>query len=169
MPTPTRPVADAAIATDWGQQVHDYTFAPAGVECHGAATVEMAAAGAYTRLALDTVDDDPGGYLDAANDQIEIPTDGAGYYFLSATYLSDNGDDTDETRVHLMINGEFSVKSQIVNNNTVAVYDTLNWMGLLAEGDLLYFQALQVGSDARADVRVTRCSLLRLGNELGAA
>jgi hypothetical protein len=36
-------------------------------------------------LDLNTADDDPGGFLDAANDRLVIPTGGAGLYAISAT------------------------------------------------------------------------------------
>ena len=90
MPLPTRPVADATIETDWGQAIHDYTFAPAGCLVSGSA-VSMPSGGTLATLDLSTADDDPGGYLDAANDRIVIPTDGEGLYAISAHVNTVNG------------------------------------------------------------------------------
>ena len=59
MAFPDRPCRLAAIETDWGQAVHDYTFAPAGCKAH--APTATSCGTTSVPLQLDTVDDDPGG------------------------------------------------------------------------------------------------------------
>jgi hypothetical protein len=171
MPLPTRPVAGATIATDWGQDVHDYTFAPAGVQAHSSAAMTMEGSNPsdLRKLHLDTVDEDPGGYLNAAGDSFEVPTDGGGYYLFSATVRTDNGASSDETNVRLRINvSEYIAQTQVGNEGATAIYTTLTWMGPLSAGDVLAVYARQIGAGARADVDIVSATLIRLGAELGA-
>src|SRR6185295_14616005 len=83
MPLPDRPVSHASIESVWGQAVHDYTFAPLGTSVHGATGVTVGST--FAGLPMDTVDDDPGGWLGA--DLIEVPTGGEGLYLGAAFFV----------------------------------------------------------------------------------
>ncbi len=167
MPTPTRPVASAVIGTVWGQQTHDYTFAPAGCIVSGADVV-MLAAEAYRTLPLDTADEDPGGYLDAANDRVEVPADGAGLYLIVLRIQSDDGAAGDVTSVVLQLNGADIGRTNRENDGPTDVVIDLTVVEPLTTGDQVSVRARQFGSGARADVRVRALTLVRLGAELGA-
>src|SRR5687768_12783547 len=104
MPVPTRPVSGAVIGSVWGQQVHDFTFAPAGCIVNGS-VVTMLAAEAYRDLPIDAAADDPGGYLDAGNLRVEVPADGEGLYLIVMRVESDNGASGDLTSIDLRLNG----------------------------------------------------------------
>jgi hypothetical protein len=80
MPLPSRPVSGTTIDSEWGQAVHDYTFAPSGCQASGGAVTVSTSA---VQLPIDTAVDDPGGYVDIAGDRIVIPTGGDGLYNLS--------------------------------------------------------------------------------------
>lgn len=167
MPTPTRPVSGASIASDWGQAVHDYTFAPAGAHVSGAAVNMLAAAAART-LPLDTPVSDPGGYLDATNDRLEVPTDGEGLYLFHARVGTINGASSDETRLSLRVNGTQVATATVENDGAVSVSIPLTAVLVLTAGDLVDIRAWQIGSGARAAVTVASLVLVRLGAELGA-
>jgi hypothetical protein len=167
MPVPTRPVDGAEIATDWGQEVHDHTFAPAGCRVSSSAPVEMAPAAAYTNMPLDTAEDDPGGWLDAANDRIVVPADRGGLYLMTTRAISDNGEDTDETRVQTRVNGAEVFRTQLGNEGATAVHHVGALILALTAGDIITVRALQVGSGDRADVEVRELAIVRLGAEIG--
>lgn len=168
-PLPSEPVAGATIATDWGVQIHGYTFAPAGAQVHSGAARAMGAGNPSTllKLHLDVADEDPGGYLDAANDQLEVPTDGGGLYLVSVTFRTDNGADTDETNVRLRINGADTGFAQVGNEGATAVFGTILVATILAAGDIISVYARQIGSGSRADVDVIDCTVVRIGAEFG--
>ena len=165
---PTRPVTGAVIASDWGQAVHDYTFAPAGAIAHGGTSVPMLAAGAYRRLRLDVADEDPGGYIDVPGDKAVIPTDGGGLYLCQVVIESDNGGTADETNPRLQVNGVDVARDQEANEGATAIVLNITWVGVLAAGDEVYVRCRQIGSDDRADVVIESFVLLRLGDEVGA-
>ena len=71
MPLPDRPVAGADIETEWGQAVHDYTFAPSGCRCTGGAVSVTSSTPVV--LPIDTATEDPGGYVDTAANNVEVP------------------------------------------------------------------------------------------------
>jgi hypothetical protein len=164
---PTRPVTGATIASDWGQAVHDYTFAPAGVIAHGSAALAMLSAGAYRKLNLDVADEDPGGYLVAASDQVEVPTGGGGLYLCNVVLTSDNGGTNDETNPRLQVNGVDVARDQENNEGTTAITLGISWMGVLAAGDIVSVRCRQNGTGDRADVIIDSFVLIRLGDEVG--
>jgi hypothetical protein len=167
MPLPTRPVSLAAIASEWGQQVHDYTFAPAGVLVSGGA-LAAPAANAWGTLPIDTAVDDPGGYADTANNRLEIPAEGAGLYFCRVRVSSDDGDADDRSQIRLTINGTEVYR----NTETQEGGDIITlYIGATIDvtvGDLVRVQARQVGSGTRAEFVLTGLELIRLGFERGA-
>ena len=168
MPVPTRPTDGAEIATDWGQAIHDYTFAPTGVEASGAA-VAMLAAAANRVLPLDTPDDDPGGWLDAANDRLEAPDDAEGLYLCRVLVAAVDGGGSDEIVAELLFNGANVMRMGPVESlgaTTIPVQGTTFLR--IVPGDLIQVRARQVGSGARADVDIRSIILVRQGAELGA-
>lgn len=164
---PTRPVTGASIASVWGQQVHDYTFAPAGSTISGGA-VTMLAGDAYRDLPMDTAIDDPGGYLDAGANRLEVPTDGEGLYLIVLSCSTDDGDASDETGVVLRVNGSEIARSQVGNEGSTVVTFGIVALEDLSVGDLISVRARQIGGGADASVHIRRLSIVRVGAELGA-
>ena len=164
MPLPDRPVAGADIETDWGQQVHDYTFAPSGgaFSCSTATTVGTT----YLGLNLDTPDDDPGGFLDVANTQIEIPTGKEGLYLLTALFLVTGSVDGQIILAGYALNGTIATRDVIYGETGSTVQGGLAQVSQFSAGDILDFRAKRVGAP---NVNVSAVvSLVRLGSEYGA-
>ena len=167
MPLPTRPVSHASIASVWGQQVHDYTFAPAGMLCSGG-TITAPAADAWGTLPIDTAVDDPGGYVDTANNRVEIPTDGAGLYVFRIRVSSDDGAATDRSQIRLTVNGSEVYRNTETQEGGDIITLNIGAMVDVTVGDLLRVQARQVGSGARASLTLTGFDMVRIGFERGA-
>jgi hypothetical protein len=168
MTLPDRPVDGAEIATDWGQEIHDRVFAPSGCEVHSGAARSCGTS--QTALNLDVVDDDPGGYLSAADDWVEIPTAREGLYHAYAQCNTVNGSAGTgfQTRFHMTVNGT-NVSSGIEDNNGgTNVVVPVGWVGILAAGDQIRFTAQRKGSGSNPDCSVTSFVLYRVGAELGA-
>ncbi len=168
MPLPTRPVDGAEIATDWGQEIHDRVFAPSGCEVHGATNTSVGTS--FSKMTLATVDDDPGGFLDAANNQIEIPTDKEGLYTLFSEFNTVNGSAGAGfgTRAALRLNGTNVAWGKEDNNGATNVTFNLIWQGVLAAGDILSFYTQRIGAGTSPDVTINSVVLLRIGAEFGA-
>ena len=167
MPVPDRPVADAIIETDWGQEIHDRVFAPAGCHVHGATDVPVDVT--YAGLPLDTVDEDPGGYLVAASDWIEIPADRGGLYLINPHFRSTGGTDGQVVLASYAINGAPVMAVPIHCETGAAVQGGISDIQTLAAGDLLNCQARKIPSGgADPDVQVWGFKLVRLGEEYGA-
>jgi hypothetical protein len=167
MPTPTRPVASAVIGTVWGQQVHDYTFAPAGCIVSGAG-IFMLTGNAYRDGSINTADEDPAGYLDAANDRVEVPTDGAGLYAIVLSAITLHGAASDETGIVVRLNGSEIGRVQAGQEDETEVSMNLTLIEPLTVGDQISLRCRQIGSGDRAAVAVRSLSLVRIGAELGA-
>lgn len=164
MPAPTRPVAAATIATDWGQAVHDFVFAPAGCRVAGSVTNIGSTEG---RLDLSTATDDPGGYLTAASDELEIPTDGGGLYLIAGTVQIDETDY--RVRIRVYLNGVSIVSLLEYGDGASAVAIPLPTdLYELADGDVIHVTAQRTTGSGNVEARVLRFSLLRVGYELGA-
>lgn len=170
MPTPDRPVEGAEIETAWGQEVHDRTFAPKGCRVHGGA-VTLPGDHSTVILDLSSVDSDPGGWLDAANDRLEAPADSGGLYSLACRISSTGGEDPDDVRAAVYVNGA-EVSRQLEQCATGAQITIALGAGLhleLTPGDLVTIRALKVGSSGpNPSASVTVLSVLRLANEYGA-
>lgn len=167
MPAPTRPVTGASIASVWGQAVHDASFAPVGCIVQGG-LVSMLSGQAYRTLPLDTAHDDPGGWLDASNDRLEVPDDAEGLYLIHLYAKSDNGDAGDATGVVLRVNTTELGRSQMQNEGTQDVILTVTTITELSAGDLITVRARQIGTEDDASVQVNRLYVVRLGYEMGA-
>ena len=167
MPVPTRPVAAAVIGSVWGQQVHDFTFAPAGCLVHGIG-LTMLAANAYRDQDISLADDDPGGYLDAANDRVEVPADGEGLYLIVMRASTLNGDAGDETGIVLRINGTETARVQVGNEGTTRVAFSLTIVEMLSAGDQISLRSRHIGGGSVAGVTLESLALVRLRYEMGA-
>lgn len=168
MPVPDRPISLATVDSEWGQQVHDYTFAPAGCRCTGG-DVAAPAASAWATLPIDTASEDPGGYVDTSGNRLEIPDGGAGLYLIIIRAASDDGANTDYAQFRLMINGTEYVRSPIrQQEGATVVSEYLTTSAPLEVGDLLTVQGRQIGSGTRAALSLTNLQIIRLGYELGA-
>lgn len=168
MPVPDRPIDAAEIATEWGQQVHDYTFAPAGCRCTGG-EVAAPSSDAWVTLPIDTASEDPGGYVDTSLNRLEVPDGGAGLYLVIIRAASDDGAASDFAQFRLMINGAEYVRSPVrQQEGGTVVSEYLTTSAPLEVGDLLTVQGRQIGSGTRADVSLTNLQIVRLGAELGA-
>lgn len=169
MPIPDRPVAAAAIETEWGQAVHDYTFAPSGARVHSS-VANTNIGTTFSQVSLNVVDDDPGGYLDAAFHRIEIPAGHEGLYTVHLRALTVNGSAGagNQTRVSLRINGTDQTYGNEDNAGAVNVPVTVTWVGELAAGDLITVFAQRKGAGSNVDVIVSSLILYRIGAELGA-
>lgn len=167
MPLPDRPIDAAEIATEWGQQVHDYTFAPAGCRCTGG-DVAAPSSDAWVTLPIDTASEDPGGYLDTVNNRAEVPANGAGLYSFTIRAASDDGDADDFAQFRLMINGAEFVRSPVRQQaGGTVVSEYINVTAALDVGDLVTVQGRQIGSGTRADLSLTNLLMVRIGFELG--
>jgi hypothetical protein len=167
MAVPDRPVSHASIESVWGQQIHDYTFAPAGCKVHGGSTDSVGTTAA--QLDLDVADDDPGGYLNAANDRIVFPSNSGGLYVVQIVINSVNGtaDDTD-TRGYLMLNGTAISVGLNTNAGATNVVVPIFWLGEFVAGDILTVMAQRRGTGSNPTVQVGTFNLVRIGFEFGA-
>ena len=164
MPLPDRPVPGADIETDWGQQVHDYTFAPSGLQASTSSATAVSTT--YLGLDLDTPDDDPGGFLDVANTQIEIPTGKEGLYLLTALFLVTGSVDGQIILAGYALNGTIATRDVIYGETGSTVQGGLAQVSQFSAGDILDFRAKRVGAP---NVNVSAVvSLVRLGAEYGA-
>lgn len=167
MPIPDRPVSGATIEAEWGQEVHDDTFTPLGFAAHGGTSASVGTTPGG--LHFDVADDDPGGWLDAANDRAEVPTGADGLYLFVVRFNTVNGtaDDTD-TRGYILINGTNTSSVLATNAGGTNVAFVLADMIDLTAGDLISFQAQRRGSGSNPSVTVLSCKVLRMGYEFGA-
>jgi hypothetical protein len=169
MTLPSRPVTATTIDSEWGQAVHDYTFAPAGGAVSGADVSTEAGSLVPRKLPLDTAIDDPGGWLDASNDRLEVPANGAGLYLFRAWVRSDEGSSSDETRVYLRVNNVEVSRVTEGQEGATAISCVLVDFLTLVEGDVIAVWAAQVGTGSRATVGVVSLKWCRLGAEFGSA
>lgn len=128
MPDPTRPVAAAPIATDWGQAVHDISFTPKGCVASSAST---AISSTMTKLPL-TI----GGPNLSGNAWV-CPE--AGYYWLHATdVINAAGSGLTAHRVGIYKNGAQLTPAGPWHANTLAGSGTEHaLLALLAAGDTI--------------------------------
>ena len=169
MTLPTRPVASAVVETDWGQAVHDYTFAPAGCRVSGG-TVTAPNSHATVVCPIDTALDDPGGYVDISGDRIVIPTGAEGLFTVSCRMTSTSGTDGTAVRGSLWVNGSEVTRSVEDCNTGLQITITLNIHIEFVAGDIVTARATKLAGTGDADplVGVVSLSLVRLGAEYGA-
>ena len=168
MPLPDRPVANTTMDSEWGQAVHDYTFAPSGCKVHGASNSSVGTT--PSKMPLTIADDDPGGFLDAANNQVEIPTDKGGLY---VTYIQGNSVNGSagagfQSRILIYLNG--AEVAQGINDNAggTNVSIPVTYWGELSAGDILSVYGQRRGGGTNPDLQVVSMIVLRVGAEFGA-
>lgn len=164
MPAPDRPDDGEVVSEDWGQPVHDFVFAPAGCRVSGN-TTNIGSTEARPDLSVAT--DDPGGFLVAVNDEIEIPTGGGGLYLLMGAVQIDETDY--RVRIRIYVNGA-SVASllEFGDGSSAVVVPLQTDLYELADGDVIHITAQRTTGSGNVEVRVLRLALLRVGYELGA-
>lgn len=168
MPLPDRPVAGADIETLWGQEVHDYTFAPKGAELTTATTrtVDTTAGGFHCHL--DVAVDDPAGFLDIANDQAVVPSGAEGLYLMILRLDTVNGDVGTQTRAWIYLNGATHSSGIEDNNGGTHVIVTVPVIIALTAGDIVRVYAQRKGTGTNPTVFVKSLHMVRLGAEYGA-
>jgi hypothetical protein len=164
MPLPDRPVAAAAIETEWGQAVHDYTFAPAGTSVYGGALTVST----LSTLLLQYVDDDPGGWADTANRRVIVPTGHEGLYAVSASYSTVNGDAGGVVRIWLRVNGSNINTDSLLSDGGINVFGSMMTIEQLAAGDIIDIKGELRTGGTHPQLTVRGLRTVRLGAELGA-
>lgn len=165
MALPTRPVSGATIASVWGQAVHDWVFAASGGAFHG---LTRTVGTSPLRVGLTVADSDPGGYLDAANNRVEIPTDKQGLYFVSLVGNTVSGDVGDKTRFFIYLNGSQIATGQADNSGATNVPVALTFLYPFVATDLIEVYAQKIGAGTTPTVKVNGLQLLRLTDAYGA-
>jgi hypothetical protein len=168
---PDRPVDGESIATIWGQEIHDRTFSPKGCRVHGGSVSMGSTAHVLKILDLSSVDDDPGGWLDAANDRLVVPADAGGIYTLACLVRSSTGVDGELIRAFVYVNGAEATRALEQCETSVEITIALGAALHLAlsPGDLITIRAYRVGgTGATPTCTVHGLSLLRLCDEYGA-
>lgn len=164
---PTRPVDGASIATVWGQEVHDATFAPKGSIVHGGSITLLATVGSYRTLPLTVADDDPGGWLDDVHYRLEVPPDAGGVYALFARLNTVDGDDGDQVRAVIRLNGAAIAGDSAVSNGSGNVPFGVSGVAVLSPGDQLLIAATKIDAGATPDMTVFSFAAIRIGEEMG--
>lgn len=167
MPTPDRPVSGASIESAWGQGVHDRVFAAKGALCSGNATSINDASD--QTLPIDTALDDPGGWVDTANNRLVVPTGGEGIYLLLADFSATTGAVGSETRGSIYVNGS-KVTAAVEQNEAGG---TIRWTAITIEdlvaGDIITATArLLHDAGANPSVALTHFNVLFMTDVRGA-
>ena len=168
MPLPDRPVDAAEIATEWGQEIHDRVFAPSGGWFHG--TTGTSVGTTFSKQNLSLADEDPGGFLDAGNNQVEVPTGKEGLYtvFVQLNTVNGSAGAGQGTRSVLRLNGTNVSYGKEDNNGGTNITFAITWVGVLAAGDILSVYSQRIGAGTSPDVTVDSFILYRHGAEFGA-
>lgn len=168
MPLPDRPVTGATIESEWGQEIHDYTFAPLGCDVYSATTGSPGSTPG--QLALTTATDDPAGFLNAANNRLVVPTGGEGLYLVLLKVNSVNGSAGTGygTRALLSVNGTYVATAFEDNNGAVNIVVTVPDFLTLAAGDIITVWVQRRGAGTNPTCNVQSLRLVRLGSEFGA-
>jgi hypothetical protein len=165
MTTPSRPVAAASIETEWGQAVHDYTFAPAGFEAVGNAVTVTTT---VTAIPIDGATQDPGGWLDLTANTATVPTDRAGLYLVMARLDSSVGVNGDQVRGYIRRNGGEITRNVEDSETGGTVILTMQTIASFTAGDIVTVHARKVGSGANPSVLLSRFFMIRIGDVIGA-
>jgi hypothetical protein len=165
MPLPSRPVANTTIDSEWGQAVHDYTFAPSGCRSSGGAVTVSTS---LVQLPIDTAIEDPGGYVDTAGNEVEVPTGGDGFYLIGLRANTVTGATTSRTRVFINLNGTKIGQYTDDNEGGTNVQLPLTIFKSLTAGDIIIVGAVKLGTGTSPSVNIEELVVVRLGAELGA-
>jgi hypothetical protein len=165
MPLPDRPVDGAEIATDWGQAVHDYTFAPTGAVALGG---PVTCTSTPTNLPIDVAINDPGGWVDIVNNRLVAPAGADGLYIIMAVFNAVSGTANDTVRGIILLNGTQVITALADSDGGVHVVWNAIALVDVSAGDVFTFQSQKRGSGANPSVQVQPASIIRIGAELGA-
>lgn len=166
MPVPDRPVEGAEIETEWGQEIHDRVITPKGCRTHGTSTTLSGTSS--VQMDLSTGDDDPGGWLDATNDRLVVPSGADGVYDWKIRATSTSGNTGTSVRLYLMLNGSEIARAQEDCDTGVQITINPAIDVDLTAGDVLTVRAQRIGSTPAPQVTVARMTLHRWGDEFGA-
>lgn len=166
MPIPDRPVSGELIEAEWGQEVHDRTFAPKATLAGGSASTLTGSSS--VQLDLSTASDDPGGWLDAANDRLVVPTGADGLYDTFVRATSTSGVDGQSIRIYIQLNGTTFTTFQSDCDTGIQISITGSAHMQLSAGDTITVRGQKIGGGANPQVGVTHLSLVRQGDERGA-
>lgn len=166
MALPDRPTTLTPIESEWGQAVHDWTFAPKGADLHSDTTRTVSTTPG--KLHLDIASEDPAGFLDAANDRVVMPAGSEGLYVIFLIMNSVNGTSGDEARVYLYLNGSSYVNTIEDSAGGVNVAVAISTLIPLTAGDIIEAYGQKKGSGTNPTVRVKSLRMIRVGNEYGA-
>jgi hypothetical protein len=160
MPDPTRPVSGAPIASDWGQKIHDNVFQPKGVRSRHNTTQTVGTT--FEQLAINTADDDPGGWL--ASDTLTVPS-GAGGLYGFFIKVAANDTDTRSFRIEFRVNGT-AYGSQRYDHAGTFISVSFSGLVELAAGDQLEVWARN--SSGTAPMGVAQFDFILHGTSIGA-
>lgn len=167
MPLPDRPVTLTTIDSEWGQAVHDWTFAPKGADL--GSTVGQTVSAALSHLRLDVGTDDPGGWLVGGGAfEAEAPTDSDGLYLVSLNVNFVNGDAGTSSRAYLFLNGSSYAADTVENRAGTNVQAQVTTFLPITAGDILQCWAERLSAGTNPTVKVNFLRLIRVGNEYGA-
>lgn len=167
MTTPDRPTSGGPIESAWGQEVHDRVFASKAALCSGNATSINDASD--QTLPIDTALDDPGGWVDTANNRLEVPTGAGGIYLIIADFSATTGAVGSETRGSIYVNGT-KVTAAVEQNEAGG---TIRWTAItiedLSAGDIITATArLLHDAGANPSVALTHLNVMFLTDVRGA-
>ena len=162
MTMPDRPDPGEATLAAWGRDVHDAVFTPLGTRVAGGATLSVGTT--LAKLPLNTAIDDPGGWLDATNDQVTVSE--AGLYEFSLDVRTDEGTAANRTRVHMRRNGVRVVGFFVDQDGAAFEVDGRGGLIQLAGGDVIEVWASTTGG-ANPVVSVEVLSFVRRGLAIG--
>jgi len=80
----TRPADGGPIATDWGQDVHDRVYDPKGDYSGSGTTLSLTTSVQKCDIG-DGIPGSPGGWLDASQDRLVVPSGEGGVYLIQFT------------------------------------------------------------------------------------
>jgi hypothetical protein len=165
MPLPDRPVDDAEIATDWGQEIHDRVFAPKG--CVLAGGPVTLGDNTLDQIEIDTIGEDPGGWL--VDPYAEVPVGAEGLYSLSAAFQTDDLDSGASIRCYVQVNGVEAARATEQGDDATQISIAIAGHLTLSAGDQITTFAKKIGTaGGPINVYLLGLSLIRLGNEYGA-
>jgi len=119
-----------------------------------------------TKLDISAADDDPGGWLVAASDNVTAPTDSDGLYLLVARLNTVSGTAGEYTRAKIVLNSTDITMGVAVNAGGTNVGFTLTALLAVTAGDAVTIYAQRVGSGSPT-VSVSSLQMVRLGDSYG--
>jgi hypothetical protein len=120
------------------------------------------------QLPIDTAIEDPGGYVDTAGNEVEVPTGGDGFYAIGLRANTVTGATTSRTRVFINLNGTKIGQYTDDNEGGTNVQLPLTIYKSLTAGDIIIVGAVKLGTGTSPSVSIEELVIVRLGAELGA-